>query len=57
MAPFSFHQELSLVVDPSLFERFSQIAFNAGTLTETIILDAADYRRIVKPQEFSFIQA
>ncbi|UXJ02403.1 hypothetical protein AAFX43_07930 [Morganella morganii] len=43
------------MIDPVLFERYTDIAFNAGTLTETIVLNAEDYRTIVKPQEFSFI--
>ncbi|QDO97111.1 YbaK/prolyl-tRNA synthetase associated domain-containing protein [Ferrovibrio terrae] len=56
LAPFSFNEELALVVDPSIFERYSEIAFNAGTLTETIVLNVDDYRRIVKPKEYSLIQ-
>lgn len=56
LAPFSFNNDLTLVVDPSLFERFSEIAFNAGTLTETIKMSSGDYQRIVQPQELSFIQ-
>ncbi|HCM61627.1 MAG TPA: hypothetical protein DIT05_03650 [Morganella sp. (in: Bacteria)] len=55
LAPFTFNPDLELVIDPVLFERYSEIAFNAGTLTETIVLNAEDYRTIVKPQEFSFI--
>ncbi|ETO43397.1 YbaK/EbsC family protein [Morganella sp. EGD-HP17] len=55
LAPFTFNPELELVIDPVLFERYTDIAFNAGTLTETIVLNAEDYRTIVKPQEFSFI--
>ncbi len=30
--PFSFHPNLKLVADPLLFERFDEIAFNAGLL-------------------------
>ena len=41
--PFSFHPALRLVADPLLFERFPQIAFNAGRLDRSIILDTEDY--------------
>lgn len=44
--PFSFHQELKLVVDPTLCERNSEIAFNAGLLEKSMVLDVADYLRI-----------
>ena len=37
--PFSFHPSLRLVSDPLLFERFPEIAFNAGQLDKSIILD------------------
>lgn len=52
--PFSFHPELLLVVDPFLFERYEELAFNAGTLERSIILNAQDYRRIAKAQWISF---
>ncbi|MGE9549684.1 YbaK/prolyl-tRNA synthetase associated domain-containing protein [Erwinia amylovora] len=44
--PFSFHEELKLVVDPTLCERNSEIAFNAGLLEKSMVLDAQDYQRI-----------
>ncbi|HHW7567179.1 TPA: YbaK/prolyl-tRNA synthetase associated domain-containing protein [Mannheimia haemolytica] len=47
--PFSFHPDLLLVAEPSLFERYAELAFNAGTLERSIILNAADYQRIVNP--------
>jgi len=37
---------LSLYVDPSVFEN-ARVAFNAGSLTDSIVLDIADYRRIM----------
>lgn len=55
LAPFSFNEELNLVIDPSLFERFEKIAFNAGSLQHTIVMKSEDYRNIAKAQEFSFI--
>lgn len=48
--PFSFHPALRLVADPLLFERFPEIAFNAGRLDTSIILDTADYLRIARPE-------
>ena len=47
MLPFS------LFVDPSVFEN-DRIAFNAGSLTDSIILNTADYRRIAAPEVFPF---
>ncbi|WP_261640244.1 YbaK/prolyl-tRNA synthetase associated domain-containing protein [Erwinia mallotivora] len=44
--PFSFHPELKLVVDPTLCERNDEIAFNAGLLEKSMILNARDYQRI-----------
>lgn len=48
--PFSFHPQLKLVADPLLFERFDEIAFNAGMLEKSVILNTADYLRIAKPE-------
>jgi len=44
--PFSFHEELKLVVDPTLCERNREIAFNAGLLEKSMVLNAQDYQRI-----------
>ena len=44
--PFSFHDELKLLVDPTLCGRNSEIAFNAGLLEKSMVLNAADYQRI-----------
>lgn len=52
--PFSFHSDLLLVAEPSLFERYDELAFNAGTLERSIILDTADYQRIVNPTLVKF---
>lgn len=48
--PFSFHPELRLVADPELFERYREIAFNAGRLDASMVLDAEDYLRLAAPQ-------
>lgn len=52
--PFSFHSDLLLVAEPSLFERYDELAFNAGTLEHSIILNTADYQRIVNPTLVKF---
>jgi len=55
--PFSFHPELRLVADPLLFERFDEIAFNAGLLEKSVILNTEDYLRIARPQQIRFHRA
>ena len=54
--PFSFHDKLLLIADPSLFGRFEEIAFNAGLLDHSIILNAQDYARIAAPRIVSFTE-
>ncbi|OUT10926.1 hypothetical protein B9N62_08005 [Campylobacter concisus] len=54
--PFSFHKNLHLVVDESLLERNEEIAFNAGLLDRSLILNAKDYARIVKPVLVKFVK-
>lgn len=48
--PFSFHTNLKLVADPLLFERFDEIAFNAGLLEKSVIMNTQDYLRIARPE-------
>lgn len=48
--PFSFSPELILVVDPELAERHDIIAFNAGRLDASILLDSRDYLSISQPR-------
>ncbi|AOM40729.1 YbaK/prolyl-tRNA synthetase associated domain-containing protein [Xenorhabdus hominickii] len=52
--PFSFHPHLKLVADPLLFERYNELAFNAGSLERSIILNTGDYCRIAKPELVAF---
>jgi Ala-tRNA(Pro) deacylase len=52
--PLSASIPLRLVADPLLFERFPEIAFNAGQLDKSIILDTADYLRIARPELIAF---
>ena len=47
--PFSFHPDLLLIADPSLLSRYDELAFNAGTLERSIILNTQDYASIVQP--------
>jgi prolyl-tRNA editing enzyme YbaK/EbsC (Cys-tRNA(Pro) deacylase) len=42
-----------LYADPSVFEN-ERIAFNAGSLTDSIVMAAEDYRRLVTPEVFPF---
>lgn len=52
--PFSFHPALRLIVDPLLFSRYDEIAFNAGLLDKSVILHRDDYLRIVRPEQAEF---
>lgn len=54
--PFSLHPDLLLVADPLLFSRFEELAFNAGTLERSLILNCADYQRIAAPRCVAFIR-
>lgn len=42
-----------LYVDPSVFAN-ERIAFNAGSLTDSIVMPASDYRRLASPEVFEF---
>lgn len=55
--PFSFSENLKLVADPELFERYREIAFNAGCLDKSIILNSDDYLRAAKPELFQIVEA
>jgi Ala-tRNA(Pro) deacylase len=46
----------SLFVDPSVFEN-ERIAFNAGSLTDSIVMPVEDYRRVAVPEVFVFAAA
>ncbi len=54
--PFSFHSALLLVADPLLFTRFDELAFNAGSLECSVILNTQDYQRIAQPRLLPFIR-
>lgn len=54
--PFSFHPDLALVVDPLLFERYDEIAFNAGLLEKSVVLNTLDYRSICNANVVKIIQ-
>jgi Ala-tRNA(Pro) deacylase len=44
---------LPLFADPSVFEN-KRIAFNAGSLTDSIVMPIEDYRRLAGPEVFRF---
>jgi Ala-tRNA(Pro) deacylase len=46
-----------LYADDQIGIRHDRVAFNAGSLTTSIILSAADWQRIAKPQLFAFAKA
>jgi Ala-tRNA(Pro) deacylase len=47
--PFSFSPNIKLVVDPALIENHEEIAFNAGRLDRSMVLNSEDYVRIAQP--------
>jgi Ala-tRNA(Pro) deacylase len=48
--PFVFDERIDLLVEPALVERWNEIAFNAGRLDRSIVLDTADYVRVARPR-------
>lgn len=47
--PFSFWPNVTLVADPRLLDEHEEIAFNAGRLDTSMVLNSQDYRRIARP--------
>ena len=47
--PFTFNERMPLIVDEALLDRFDEIAFNAGRLDASMVLNSADYQRIACP--------
>jgi Ala-tRNA(Pro) deacylase len=54
--PFTFNEELHLVVDPTLRTRHDEIAFNAGRLDCSIVMRTDDYFRLATPAEAPIIK-
>lgn len=54
--PVSFHPELELICDPTLFTRYDELAFNAGGRDVSIIINTEDFRRIVNPKTADFLK-
>ncbi len=52
--PVSFHPELTLVADPLLFERFDELAFNAGRHDRSIIIATEDFKLAIDAKLVSF---
>lgn len=48
--PFTFSARIELVVDPALVEGFEEIAFNAGRLDRSMVLNSQDYLRVAQPK-------
>lgn len=48
--PFTFSSRIHLLVDPALVEEHDEIAFNAGRLDRSMVLNTEDYLRIAKPE-------
>jgi Ala-tRNA(Pro) deacylase len=55
--PFIFTNDMELIVDPVLLDGVTEIAFNAGRLDRSIVLNAADYVRVARPRLFEIAQA
>lgn len=49
IVPFSFHDELELVADPSLTDH-EKLYFNAGRLDRSLALQTSDYLSLAKPR-------
>lgn len=47
--PFSFWPNVRLIVDPKLLADHDEIAFNAGRLDRSMVLNSNDYQRIAAP--------
>lgn len=47
--PFSFWPNVRLIVDPKLLDDHEEIAFNAGRLDASMVLNSQDYKRIAAP--------
>lgn len=54
--PVSFHPDLELICDPTLFTRYSELAFNAGSRDVSIIISTDDFKRIVAPKVADFLR-
>jgi prolyl-tRNA editing enzyme YbaK/EbsC (Cys-tRNA(Pro) deacylase) len=44
----------ALYADEQIGVRHDRVAFNAGSLTTSVVMPAADWRQIAKPQQFAF---
>ena len=47
--PFSLSGSIALLADPQLTDTWPEIAFNAGRLDRSMVLDSRDYLRIARP--------
>ncbi|XBW37812.1 hypothetical protein QEN19_003388 [Hanseniaspora menglaensis] len=47
--PFTFHENLKIICDSKLFDRFEEISFNAGSLEHSLKMSSQDYLKMVNP--------
>ena len=52
--PVALDERLNEIADPSLFTRYAELAFNAGSRDTSIIINTEDFRRIVNPRQVDF---
>jgi Ala-tRNA(Pro) deacylase len=45
---------LELFADDLVGQQYDKIAFNAGSLTNSIIMATTDWKRVAQPRQFSF---
>ena len=55
--PFVFDERIQLIVDPALTTGYAEIAFNAGRLDASMVLDTQDYLAIAMPRLLDISQA
>lgn len=53
MPPFGVMYGIKTIVDETL-KKENEIAFNAGTHTDTVLMSRDDYEKVVKPDYFKF---
>lgn len=54
--PVALDDRLLGVADPTLFTRYKELAFNAGSRDVSIIINTEDFRRIVNPRQIDFLR-
>ena len=52
----SFPPELELICDPTLYTRYSELAFKAGSRDDSHIISTDDFKRIGAPKVADFLR-